>query len=74
LSKIEPNKAAVPDGIPSRLLKETAHQMAPPLTFIFQSSLDQGQLPQDWKSVNITPICKKRQQNRSSKLSAHIYL
>ena len=27
--------------------------------FIFQSSLDQGQLPQDWKSANITPIYKK---------------
>ena len=33
--------------------------MAPLLTFIFQSSLDQGQLPQDWKSANITPIYKK---------------
>ena len=36
-----------------------AYQMAPLLTFIFQSSLDQGQLPQDWKSANITPIYKK---------------
>ena len=59
LTKIEPNKAAGPDGIPPRLLKEMAYQMAPLLTFIFQSSLDQGQLPQDWKSANITPIYKK---------------
>ena len=30
--------------------------MAPLLTFIFQSSLDQGQLPKDWKSANISLI------------------
>ena len=59
LTKIEPNKAAGPDGIPPRLLKEMAYPLAPLLTFIFQSSLDQGQLPQDWKSANITPIYKK---------------
>ena len=59
LTKIEPNKAAGSDGIPPRLLKETAYQMAPLLTFIFQSSLDQGQLPQDWKSASITLIYKK---------------
>ena len=59
LNKIEPNKAAGPDGIPPRLSKETAYQMAPLLTLIFQTSLDQGQLPQDWKSANITPIYKK---------------
>ena len=59
MNRIEPNKAAGPDGIPPRLLKETAYQMAPLLTFIFQTSLDQGQLPQDWKSANITPIYKK---------------
>ena len=62
LTKIEPNKAAGPDGIPPRLLKEVAYQMAPLLTFIFQSSLDQGKLPQDWKSTNITPIYKKEKK------------
>jgi len=43
LSQIEPNKAASPDGIPPRLLKETASHMAPLLTFIFQCSLNQCQ-------------------------------
>ena len=59
LTKIEPNKAAGPGWIPPRLLKEMAFPIAPLLTFIFQSSLNQGQLPQDWKSANITPIYKK---------------
>jgi len=48
-----------PDKISPRLLKETAYQMPPLLTFIFQSSPDQGKLPQDWKSGNILPIYKK---------------
>ena len=59
LVNIDPHKATGPDGIPSRLLKETAYQMAPLLTFIFQSSLDQGKLPSDWKIANITPLYKK---------------
>jgi len=56
LPKIGPNKAAGPDDIPPRSLKETTYQMSPLITFIFQSSLDQGKLPQDWKSANIIPI------------------
>ena len=41
------------------LLPILGYPMAPVLTFIFQSSLDQGLLPQDWKSTSITPIYKK---------------
>ena len=59
LVNIDPHKATGPDGIPSRLLKETAYQKAPLHTFIFQSSLDQGKLPSDWKIANITPLYKK---------------
>ena len=59
LINIDPHKATGPDNIPPRLLRETAYQMAPLLTFIFQSSLDQGKLPADWKLANITPLYKK---------------
>ena len=59
LTNIDPHKATGPDNIPPRLLRETAYQMAPLLTFIFQSSLDQGKLPADWKLANITPLYKK---------------
>ena len=62
LVNINPHKATGPDGIPSRLLKETAYQMAPLLTFIFQSSLDQGKPPCDWKLANITPLYKKEEE------------
>jgi len=38
---------------------KTANHMAPLFIFIFQFSLDQGQLLQDWKSANIKQIYKK---------------
>ena len=47
LTNIDPYKATGPDDIPARILKESAYQMAPLLTFIFQSSLNQGKLPTD---------------------------
>ena len=59
LVNLNPHKAAGPDSIPTRLFKETTQQMAPLLTFIFQALLDQGKLPSDWKSANVTPIHKK---------------
>ena len=42
-----------------RLLKETANQMAPSLTMLFNKSLRLGIFPGDWKLANIVPIFKK---------------
>ena len=41
----DPNKATGPDGIPCRLLKETARQIAPSLTQLFNLPLCCGTLP-----------------------------
>ena len=43
------SKAYGPDKIPRHLLKETAVELSSSLTLIFQTSLKQGQLPDDWK-------------------------
>ena len=59
LANLDAHKATGPDNIPSRFLKEFAQQIAPALTLIFQSSINQGKLPRDWKIANITPIHKK---------------
>jgi len=40
-------------------LRETAYNIALPLTLIFRKSLDEGVLPEQWKCANITPIHKK---------------
>jgi hypothetical protein len=41
------------------LLKETAKQISPALTLLFQASINQGKVPEEWKSANITPLFKK---------------
>ena len=37
--------ASGPDGIPTMLLKETAEQIAPAVTLLFQASINQGRVP-----------------------------
>ena len=53
------SKASGPDGIPNRILKECASQIAPSLTVIFQKSIDTGTLPEDWLNANISCVYKK---------------
>ena len=59
LNKLKENKATGADSIPSRILKICSNELAPVLTVLFQASLDQGKIPDDWKSANIVPIYKK---------------
>ena len=64
LRNLKIHKATGPDGIPARLLKETASELAPAVTLLFQVSLDRGKVPSSWKEALIVPIFKKG--NRSS--------
>ena len=59
LKAIKVNKAAGPDCIPNRMLKETSDEISPALASIFQQSLNTGELPDDWTKANIAPIFKK---------------
>jgi len=59
LNGLNPAKAAGPDGLPSRVLKLLSNQLAPMLTDIFNLSLKEAVLPEDWKNANVTPIFKK---------------
>ena len=51
--------AAGPDGLGPRILMELQDALSPALATIFQKSLDEGVVPQDWKEANVTPIFKK---------------
>ena len=55
---LDPNKAAGPDGMASRTLKECAKELSPHLCEIFRKSLENGEVPQLWKEANIVPIHK----------------
>ena len=59
LKNIKINKASGPDGIPNKILKETVDKISPALTSIFQQSLREGELPEDWTKANVAPIYKK---------------
>ena len=59
LGRLKVTGSPGPDGIPSRVLLETADSIALPLSILFQQSLNSGQLPADWKSGTVVPIYKK---------------
>ena len=59
LCNIKISKAPGPDGHPNRILQECAAEIAPAITAIFQKSVDSGELPEDWRDANDTPIFKK---------------
>ena len=65
MENINPNKAVGPDGIPGKILKLCAKELAPILTTLFQASLNQGIIPKDWKEANITPIFKKGEKTNA---------
>ena len=53
------HKALAPDGIPGRILKETAQQIAPSLTLLFNKSLHSAVVPDEWKLANVVPVFKR---------------
>ena len=59
LKDLDPSKAAGPDGIPARFLKECAKPLAPVIAHLYQQSLDEGRVPEEWKQQNVHPIYKK---------------
>jgi len=59
LRNLKSHKAIGPDGIPIRLLKEAAAQIAPAVTHLFQASLNQGKVPLLWKEALVVPVFKK---------------
>ena len=57
--RVNPRKAAGPDGIPSRVLRACADQLAGVFTDIFNQSLSQSAFPTCFKRATIVPVAKK---------------
>lgn len=59
LNAVNPTKAQGPDGIHPKILYEMRNELAEPLAILFNKSLTEGFVPEDWKQGQITPIYKK---------------
>ena len=63
LQNLDPAKSPGVDNIHPRILKEAAENLSFPLTHLFNLSLKTGEIPEEWKSANITPLHKKGQKD-----------
>jgi len=56
--RLDVRKATGPDGISACFLKSVAEEIAYPLTYTFNLSIQSGAIPSAWKQSNITPVHK----------------
>ena len=59
LNGLKVHKAPGPDGLSARVLKECSSEVAPILAYIYNESLAQGNVPDDWRQANVAPVFKK---------------
>ena len=62
LFKLAPFKASGPHDIPN----QPSTELAPAMTTLFNQSLQTGQLPQEWKLANDSPIYKKEDKHTAA--------
>ena len=66
LKQINPNEATGPDGIPRRLLKECATELAAIIVRIARRCISEGAWPRLWRYHWIQPLYKKKQRSLPS--------
>ncbi|KAJ7423568.1 hypothetical protein BTVI_09351 [Pitangus sulphuratus] len=59
LSHLDPHKFMGLEGIHTRVMRELAEELAKLVCVLYQQSWLSGEVPDDWKLVNVTPIHKK---------------
>jgi len=59
IRELRTDAASGPDGLGPKVLQELQDELSPVLAAIFEKSLDEGTVPEDWKEANVTPIYKK---------------
>ncbi|KFW65450.1 hypothetical protein AS28_10562, partial [Pygoscelis adeliae] len=58
LRHLDAHKCMGPDGIHPRVLRELAEELTKLLSIIYQQSWLTGEVPDDWRLANVTPIYK----------------
>ena len=59
IEKLRSSAAPGPDGICPRVLQGVVEAITGPLAIIYTRSMEEGIVPTDWRTANITPIFKK---------------
>jgi len=59
LSNLDTHKSMGLNGMHPRVLRELADVVAEPLSIIFERSWRTGEMPEDWRKANVTPVFKK---------------
>ncbi|KFP25232.1 hypothetical protein N325_10916, partial [Colius striatus] len=65
LTKLKTHKSMGPDGTHPRVLRELADVVAKPLSIIFEQSWRTGEVSEDWRKANVTPVFKKGRKDNS---------
>ncbi len=66
IKSLKPSSAPGPDKISARFLQTFSNELSKPLAILFNKSFQTGELPEDWKIGNITPIFKKGAKSEPS--------
>ena len=60
---LNPYKALGPDELHPRVLTELATELGPVFAYLFQQSMDTGEIPKEWSLANICPLFKKNDRS-----------
>ena len=60
LLHVNGRKSSGPDSNPPRLIKAAAHTPVTPIRILFDTSISEGVLPDEWKKANIKPVPKSK--------------
>ena len=63
LKKLRPDKSPGLDGLHPRFLRELATVLAKPLCMIFNQSLKENTVPEEWKKAQVSAIFKKGEKS-----------
>ena len=59
LDGLNVHKAHCPDGLNARVLKECSNEISPIVALIFNESLARGDVPDEWRQANVSPVLKR---------------
>ena len=58
IGNLREQAAMGPDEIPPIIIKELGKELTKPLTILFKASIEQGKIPDEWRTAIVSPIYK----------------